>query len=212
MSWPKPRSATFRITACRKNAMSELDALTGFNYSHADRRVFLSKLGAEFESEFIEAVRRSQSLHQPWVFPPRSPEEYGSHLERIRIGRTIAFLVRRKSDECLAGAINVSEPVMGVFCSAYLGFYAFTPLQGQGYLTEGLSLVLDYAFEQLGFHRLEANIQPANLASSALVRRLGFRKEGFSPRYLMIDGAWRDHERWAILSDEWPEYRQRLFA
>jgi len=183
-----------------------------FSYSRAGCRVLLSKPGENCESEFLEAVRQSESLHQPWVFPPRSPEEYGSHLERIRSGRAIAFLVRRKSDKCLAGAINVSEPVMGVFCSAYLGFYAFTPLQGQGYMTEGLSLVLDYAFEELGFHRLEANVQPANLASNALVRRLGFRKEGFSPRYLMIDGAWRDHERWAILSDEWPEHRQRLFA
>jgi ribosomal-protein-alanine N-acetyltransferase len=192
--------------------MSKQDAQNGFNYSHAGWRVFLSKPGATCGSEFLEAVRRSERLHQPWVFPPRSHDEYGSHLERIRSGRTIAFLVRRKSDECLAGTINVSEPVMGVFCRAYLGFCTFTPFQGQGYMTEGLSLVLDYAFEELGFHRLEANIQPANLASSAFVRRLGFRKEGFSPRYLMIDGAWRDHERWAILSEEWPEHRHRLFA
>jgi ribosomal-protein-alanine N-acetyltransferase len=79
-------------------------------------------------------------------------------------------------------------------------------------MTEGLSLVLDRGFEETGFHRLEANIQPGNLASSTLVSRLGFRKEGFSPRYLMIDGVWRDHDRWAILSDEWVESRLRLFA
>ncbi len=101
---------------------------------------------------------------------------------------------------------------MGLLRSAYLGFYAFAGLAAQGYMTEGLSLVLDRAFDELGFHRLEANIQPGNLASSALVSRLGFRKEGFSPRYLMIDGVWRDHDRWAILSDEWLENRQRLFA
>jgi [ribosomal protein S5]-alanine N-acetyltransferase len=192
--------------------MSEQDAQNGFNYSHADRRVFLSKPEASCELEMLEAARRSEGLHRPWVFPPRSPEEYATYLERIRSGRTLGFLVRRKSDRCLAGVINVSEPVMGLLRTAYLGFYAFAGLQKQGYMTEGFSLILDYAFEELGFHRLEANIQPANHASKALVGRLGFRKEGFSPRYLMIDGEWRDHERWAILCDEWPQHRQRLFA
>ena len=120
--------------------------------------------------------------------------------------------MRRTSDAQLTGLINMSEPVMRGFQSAYLGFYTFAGMERQGLMTEGLALVLDEAFNQLGFHRLEANIQPANLASSALVSRLGFRKEGFSPRYLMIDGAWRDHDRWAILSDEWPTDRQRLFA
>jgi ribosomal-protein-alanine N-acetyltransferase len=174
--------------------------------------VFLTKPQADDEHEILAAVRRSEKLHHPWAFPPRSHVEYESYLERIRGGRAIGYLVRRKSDEYLAGVINVSAPVMGVFRSAYLGFYAFSGLEAQGYMTEGLSLVLDHAFEELGFHRLEANVQPANVASSALVRRLGFRKEGFSPRYLMIDGAWRDHDRWAILSDEWPSHRQRLFA
>ncbi len=192
--------------------MNKQDAHSGFRYSHPDRRVFLSKPDADCEAEILEASRRSESLHRPWVFPPRSHEDYESYLERIRTGRTIGFLVRRKSDSCLVGVINVSEPVMGVLQSAYLGFYVFTGLEAKGYMTEGLSLVLDYAFEELGFHRLEANIQPANIASSALVRRLGFRKEGFSPRYLMIDGVWRDHDRWAILSEEWPIHRLRLFA
>ena len=113
-------------------------------------------------------------MHHPWVFPPTNHEEYESYLERIRSGRTIGFLVRRKSDECLAGVINVSEPVMGVFRSAYLGFYAFAGFEAKGYMTEGLSLVLDHAFEELGFHRLEANIQPANLASSSAGPPFGF--------------------------------------
>jgi [ribosomal protein S5]-alanine N-acetyltransferase len=47
---------------------------------------------------------------------------------------------------------------------------------------------------------LEANVQPANIASIALVQSCGLRKEGFSPRYLKIAGKWRDHERWAIVA------------
>ncbi|HUI85115.1 MAG TPA: GNAT family protein [Candidatus Binatia bacterium] len=175
-------------------------------------RVFLSHPAPECEAELLAAVARSERLHRPWVFPPCTHQEYVGYLERISSGRTIGFLVRRKSDGQVASVINVSEPVMGVLQSAYLGFYAFAGFERQGYLREGLALVLDRAFAAMGFHRLEANIQPANIASGAFVSRMGFRKEGFSPRYLFVDGAWRDHDRWAILSDEWPEHRQRLFA
>ena len=64
------------------------------------------------------------------------------------------------------------------------------------------------AFTRLRLHRLEANIQPGNAASIALAARCGFEREGFSPRYLKIGGRWRDHERWAILSDEWAALRR----
>jgi len=65
-----------------------------------------------------------------------------------------------------------------------------------------MRLVLDYSFTTLGLNRLEANIQPENIASRRLVQKLGFRKEGFSPKYLQIGGKWCDHERWAILAEE----------
>jgi ribosomal-protein-alanine N-acetyltransferase len=175
-------------------------------------RVFLATPAPDHEQEILSAVLRSESLHHPWVFAPRTHEQYENYLERIRSDRTIGFLVRRTHDEQLVGLINVSEPVMGAFQSAYLGFHAFAGFERQGYMTEGLALVLDRAFNELGFHRLEANIQPHNAASSALVARVGFRKEGFSPRYLKINGVWCDHDRWAILSDEWPAQRSRLFA
>jgi [ribosomal protein S5]-alanine N-acetyltransferase len=70
-------------------------------------------------------------------------------------------------------------------------------------MTEGLRLTLKYAFKVLKLHRVEANIQPGNVASIKLVRRCGFKREGFSPKYLKIGGRWRDHERWAIRTDNW---------
>jgi len=175
-------------------------------------RVYLSSPTPDCESEFLDAARASACLHRPWVLAPSNHEQFQSYLDRIRSGRTIPFLVRLKSDNRLAGVVNVSEPVMGVFRSAYLGFYALAGCERQGYMTEGLALVLDRAFSELGFHRLEANIQPGNVASAALVSRLGFRKEGFSPRYLFIDGAWRDHDRWAILNEEWPSHCKPVFG
>ena len=70
-------------------------------------------------------------------------------------------------------------------------------------MKDGLAQVITHAFKTMKLHRLEANIQPGNQPSKALVKKLGFRREGFSPRYLKINGRWRDHERWAILSEDW---------
>ena len=98
--------------------------------------------------------------------------------------------------------VNVNCIVRGLFQSAYLGYYVGAAFAGRGYMAEGLALVVRHAFSEMGLHRLEANIQPDNAASIALARRCGFRKEGFSPRYLRISGEWRDHERWALLADE----------
>ena len=105
----------------------------------------------------------------------------------------------------IAGVINLNEIVLGSFQSAYLGYYAFLPHAGRGYMREGLATMVSWAFGDLSLHRLEANIQPENEKSIGLVRGLGFRLEGFSPRYLKIGEDWRDHERWAVLAEEWDE-------
>jgi len=110
--------------------------------------------------------------------------------------------VRTSANE-LAGVININEIVQGSFRSGYLGYYAFVPHTERGYMTEGLRAVVSQAFRVLRLHRLEANIQPDNEASRRLVQRLGFRQEGFSPRYLKVAGRWRDHERWALTAEEW---------
>src|SRR5262249_36899463 len=101
----------------------------------------------------------------------------------------------RRDDHAIAGVINVSQIFHGNFRSAYLGYYAGAPFMGEGYMSEGLRLVLRHAFGTLGLHRLEANIQPKNRHSIRLVRRAGFRREGFSPRDLKILGGWRGHQR-----------------
>ena len=109
--------------------------------------------------------------------------------------------------------IHIYVPIVrGPLQQAYLGYYAFSPHEGRGYMLEALQLVLRHAFRVLKLHRIEANIQPGNAPSIALVRAAGFDKEGFSPRYLKIGGRWRDHERWAINSDGWRTRRRRMPA
>jgi len=152
--------------------------------------------------EFLEAVARSRDLHRHWASPPRTAEAFRDYLKRFRSPAHIGNWVCTENGE-LAGVINISEIVRGVFCSGYLGYYAFVPHNGRGYMKRGLSAVLSEAFGRHRLHRLEANIQPDNKASRWLVQRLGFQLEGFSPRYLKIAGRWRDHERWAITAEEW---------
>lgn len=111
-----------------------------------------------------------------------------------------AFLICRLDNDQIVGVVNITNIVLGLFRSAYLGYYVFTGHEGQGLMREGLHAVIRHAFRSLKLHRLEANIQPGNTRSINLVSACGFAKEGYSPRYLKIRGRWRDHERWAILA------------
>jgi len=152
--------------------------------------------------EFLAAVRRSKKLHGRWASPPATVEKFDEYLKRVRKETHLSYWVCTERDE-LAGVININEIVRGLFCSGYLGYYAFAPHDGHGYMKQGLRAVLSEAFRHQRLHRLEANIQPENESSRRLVQNVGFRLEGFSPRYLKIAGRWRDHERWAITAEEW---------
>lgn len=166
------------------------------------RRVGLRHPVPADRDEFLERSRASRSLHRPWVHAPQDDEGFAALLRSNRDETAERLLVCRMEDGAIVGAYNLSQIFYGHLRSAYLGYYAFTPFAGRGYMRDGLRLVLRHAFGPLGLHRLEANIQPGNAASIALVRGAGFRQEGFSPRYLKVGGRWRDHERWAILAEE----------
>lgn len=142
----------------------------------------------------------ARAFHAPWVQPFTDQAGFDAWFVPVAEGRRVALLA--VSDGAPAGLFNLSEIVRGGFQSAYLGYYAYPAQAGRGTMTKALALVLAHAFGPAGLHRVEANIRPDNHRSTALARRAGFRLEGFSPRYLFIDGAWRDHERWARLADE----------
>jgi|SRR5690348_4920512 [ribosomal protein S5]-alanine N-acetyltransferase len=165
-------------------------------------RVRLERPSVGVAAEFLAAVRRSRKLHKPWAKPPSTEAAYRAFVLRTRSPAHAAYLIRLRATAELVGVGGISEIVQGNFRSAYLGYYAFAPHEGQGLMREGLALVIKRAFGPLRLHRLEANVQPGNRASLALVRRLGFRREGYSRRFLKIRGRWRDHERWALLADE----------
>ncbi|MFF9425413.1 GNAT family N-acetyltransferase [Streptomyces sp. NPDC014746] len=169
-------------------------------------RVGLRPFSPADADEFTARARESRELHRPWLFPPCTHDAYAVYAGGlIRDPARAGFLVCERADGALAGFVNINNIVRGAFRSGALGYGAFAHAAGRGLLAEALGLVLAHAFGPLELHRLEANIQPGNTASRALVRRAGFRLEGFSPAMLHIDGAWRDHERWAITA---PDRRQ----
>jgi ribosomal-protein-alanine N-acetyltransferase len=170
--------------------------------------VRLERPAPRHAQSFLRAVQASRALHRGWVSPPNDRPKFAQYVQSSRNGRREGFVVVTGRDD-IAGVVNVSEIVRGSFQSAYLGYYAFEPFAGRGLLRAGLSLVIARCFRELRLHRLEANIQPDNARSIALVKSLGFSKEGFSPRYLKISGRWRDHERWALLADSWQGRKSR---
>lgn len=163
-------------------------------------QVSLRHMEAADEEAFLRAVRSSRKLHRPWSYLPETSEGFRDMLVRP-LGES--YLICRNEDGALAGSASLGHIVFGNLRSAYLGYSALVPHQGQGYMTEGLELVLRHAFGTLALHRVEVNVQPGNERSIALAERLGFRREGLSPRYLKIGGRWRDHERWAIVREGW---------
>ncbi|TGB03382.1 GNAT family protein [Streptomyces sp. MZ04] len=153
--------------------------------------------------EFTTRARESRELHRPWLFPPATGEAYAAYATALVEDPAKAgfLLCERAAGGAVAGFVNINNIVDGGFRCGALGYGAFAHAAGRGLMREGLGLVVRYAFDVLELHRLEINVQPGNAASIALARRSGFRLEGFSPDFLFIDGAWRDHERWALTTE-----------
>jgi ribosomal-protein-alanine N-acetyltransferase len=173
----------------------------------AGPRVRLRSPRPEDADAFVTATTASRSFHRPWVSPPTARPGYRVWLREGDDGRRERYLVWR--DDVLVGYAAINEIVWASFQSGYLGYWAVADHAGQGLMREALTVLLDHALgrRRLPLHRVEANVQPRNEPSLALVRALGMRREGYSPRYLRVAGRWRDHERWAITAEEWRRRR-----
>ena len=152
--------------------------------------------------DLIQANIDSQQFHAPWVKPFTDMDGFEAWFSGLGSGSAVGMVARDTQTNGIVGVTNLSQIFSMGFQNAYLGFYGMAGYARRGLMAEAVRLTTHYAFAELGLHRLEANIQPENAGSIALVRRIGFRKEGFSPRYLKVGGVWRDHERWALLADD----------
>jgi len=168
----------------------------------------------ETDREAFVALRRASAVSLA-RWEPRmgdTDEQFGDQsfdrlLDRRESEADAPFLIHRTSDDEIVGYVGLGQIFRGPFRSCYIGYWIGDPYVGRGYGTSGVRACLQTAFAPeseggLGLHRVEANIVPTNHASIALVRRVGMRKEGYSPRYLEINGEWQDHERWAITVED----------
>jgi ribosomal-protein-alanine N-acetyltransferase len=129
---------------------------------------------------------------------------YREHRRAGRRGEGMPFAICliENGVERLVGHLNLGNIVRRAFCSSYAGYWVDSRVAGQGVTPTALALAVDHAFTAGGLHRIEVNIRPENKPSRRVVEKLGFREEAYHPRYLHIDGAWRDHVGYALTSEE----------
>ena len=169
-------------------------------------RTFLRRPVPADEREFLARARASRGLHRALAQPPLTRPQFVNFL-RLADSPANELQLCRREDGALCGVLNLSDIRREPLQSANLGYYVLAPFGGQGYMTEGVQLVLRQAFLRLKLHRVEASVQPDNAASIRLIKRSGFESEGFSRRMVRIGGRWRDHLRFAILAEEWRALR-----
>jgi ribosomal-protein-alanine N-acetyltransferase len=155
------------------------------------------------ERDFIDAALRSRALHRGLVTAAATAADYRKYLDRAQRADRAAFLVVTKEADALAGVVEINDIVRlsdiahAPRATGVLAYYAFTPYAGSGLMREGVALAIDIAFRDLGLERLEANVQPGNRRSIALLKTLGFAREG-TVRGYKVGTRWRNHERWVL--------------
>lgn len=167
------------------------------------KQIFLRYPQAEDADEFIELNKRSRKLHRGLTYAPTDKESYISYVRSNEDEAVEKFFICENECGKIMGAINLSQIFRRGFQNAYLGYFMGADFAGRGFMSEAVALILRYAFKTLKLHRIEANVQPHNHASIAILRKNNFTKEGFSEKYLKIGNRWRDHERWAIVIENW---------
>lgn len=102
----------------------------------------------------------------------------------------------------LVGRITLSQVFRRAFRNCYLGYFVAEEHNGRGYATAAVTLAVDFAFDTLGLHRVQANVMTKNPRSARVLDKAGFRKEGLALDYLQIAGRWEDHEMYAITVED----------
>lgn len=190
----KPASAGGAVVAAASHTASD-------QQSPPSPRVFFRPITAADRAEFLQLTQDSRDFHAPWIKAPLTAHTFKAYLRRALGDDHAGYAICRRDGGEMVGVVNINNIIGGALRAGTLAYFVAEAQAGKGYMREGLTQVQEHAFQELRLHRLEANIQPDNVASIALVRSCGFVLEGTSSRFLYINGAWRDHERWAAVDD-----------
>ena len=178
----------------------------------ADARVGLRPIGRRDAAAWFEVRARNAAWLRPWEATApggaaETPRSYRAMVRDLsaqaRHGRCLPFVVTL--DDRLVGQLTVSGITYGSARWGQVGYWVDASVAGRGIIPTAVALAADHCFGAVGLHRLEVNIRPENAASLRVVDKLGFRAEGLRPRYLHIDGAWRDHLGFSLLAEDVPD-------
>ncbi len=165
--------------------------------------------------EWREVRRRNRDWLQPWEasLPPEAslitdvPATFGQMVRRMRkdarAGRALPWAII--ADGRFVGQLTVGGITYGSLRSAYIGYWIDKDVAGRGIMPAAVAMACDFCLDVLRLHRVEINIRPENMASLRVVEKIGLRKEGERPKYLHIDGDWRDHVTYVVMSGEFPD-------
>ena len=173
-------------------------------------RIYLRPPRAGDWQDWAELRAESREFLKPWEPTwPADALDRGAFNRRLRRQAAewrndegFSFLTFTNTDDTLVGGLGITNVRRGVAQMASIGYWTGSPFVRLGYMTEAVQAALEFAFAQLGLHRIEAACIPANLASKGLLQKIGFRAEGEARNYLRINGQWRDHLLYAILRED----------
>lgn len=176
-------------------------------------RLLLRAPSAALAPAVLDFELRNQEHLAPWsprlsadYFEPASVQQRLARAEQEQAaGLALRYWLSHQEEPArLIGQVNLTQISRGPFQNAMLGYSLDAQSQGLGLMTEALRSLIEQAFANpLRLHRLQAAVRPENKPSLAVLQRLGFALEGLSLRYLFIDGAWRDHQVFALLNPSW---------
>ena len=183
----------------------------GWPVTLADGPVKLRSYHRRDAKAWSEARRANEAWLAPWEPTPpgpwyelNSPSSFHYVLRELRrsarLGEAMPFAVCYRDQ--LVGQLSIGNIVRRAFCSGFAGYWVDSRVAGRGIIPTALALAVDHAFAAGGLHRIEVNIRPENAPSRRVVEKLGFREEAYHPRYLHIDGAWRDHIGYAMTVED----------
>lgn len=182
------------------------------NQNHIElrgKKVFLRPPTMKDFREFSAMLKASRAAFRTLAPTNFTRQRFAEFVGNWQHDDARSFLICRHPDGVIVGSMGLFNIVRRQVKTSFIGYAVGAAYQREGYATEALQLVLSFAFRKLRLHRVEASIQPRNKPSRALAKRAGFKCEGLSRRLVKIGGRWRDHERWAILAEEWQPLRRK---
>jgi [ribosomal protein S5]-alanine N-acetyltransferase len=181
------------------------------------RRVYLRPPTEKDWREWAELRAASRAFLEPWepTWPgdalsrPAYRRRFDQIVDEINGDTGYAFHIFRRGDHRLVGGITLSHVRRGVAQTGTLGYWVGLAFARQGFMTEAIEAVSDFAFDRLKLHRLEAACLPTNEPSRRVLQKTGFQQEGYARAYLRINGRWHDHLLFGLLDEDWKRQKSR---